>query len=201
MERVKFTRPTKRTPLLPTESAEEYERDRCGIERAIEPCDAIEQIYCDDFIYECQQMRRLQRWTTALLNTVFADAVHAVLRGLNELENINVDFVIGRACNDPIARATVSDILATHGLNDSAIEAGAFRRCTRDLTAIDRLLTSHVSRRDKGLQFIAFLREMKARHLQLAVKSAGGKGAVPRLDHRTTRHRHGKNGEQTTTHS
>ena len=172
---------------MPTESVEEYERDRSRIENAIEPCDAIEQIYFEDFVYDRLQMQRLQRWSSATLKTELVEAVYAILRDLNELENLDVEFVVGQWSTDPGARATVSDILAKHGLDDLAIEAEAFRRCSRDLSVIDQLLTSHASRRDKSLQFIAVLREMKARQRQLAAKSAVGNGGVPRIEHRTTK--------------
>ena len=187
MERVKLSRPRTRSPLLPTESVEEYERDRSRIENAIEPCDAIEQIYFEDFVHDRLQMQRLQRWSSATLKTELVEAVYAILRDLNELETLDVEFVVGHWSTDPGARATVSDILAKHGLDDSAIEAEAFRRCSRDLSVIDQLLTSHASRRDKSLQFIAVLREMKARQRQLAAKSAVGNGGVPRIEHRTTK--------------
>ena len=153
----------------------------------------IEQIYCDDFVYECQQMLRLQRWSTATLKTALVDAVYAVLRQLNELESIDVKFVIGKWSNDPVARAMVSDILAKHGLDDSAIEAEAFRRCSRDLIIIDQLLTSHGSRRDKALQLIAFHREMRARQRQHAAKNVV-EGEVARIEQLPTTHRQGKNG-------
>ena len=197
MERVKLVpRPVKRSPLLPTESVDEYERDRSRIEDAIDPCDAIEQIYFEDFAYERLQMLRLQRWNLATVKAALVEAVYAVLRELNELENIDVNVVVEQWCTDSVARATVSDILAKHGLDESAIEAEAFRRRSRDVTVIDQLLTSHASRRDKSLQSLAFFREMKARQRQLAAKSAVGNSGVPRLDHKAP---DGKNGQRTTT--
>ena len=187
MERVKLVpRPVKRSPLLPTESVEEYERDRSRIEDAIDPFDAIEQIYFEDFAYERLQMQRLQRWNLATFKAVWVEAVYAVLRELNELENVDVNGVVGRWCTDPDARATVLAILAKHGLDESAIEAEAFRRCPRDLTVIDQLLTSHASRRDKSLQSLTFYREMKARQRQLSAKSAIGNGGVARLGHKAS---------------
>jgi hypothetical protein len=105
MERVKlFPRPVKRSPLLPTESVEEYERDRSRIQGALDPCDAIEQIYFEDFAYERLQMRRLRRWNLATVKAELAEAVYAVLRELNELENIDVNVVVGQWCTDPVAR-------------------------------------------------------------------------------------------------
>jgi hypothetical protein len=187
MERVKLKfcpRPVKRSTLLPTESAEAYERDRSRIEEAINPCDAIEQIYFEDFAYKRVQMQRLQRWNLAAIKAELAEAVYAVLGELNELENTDVNDVVGQWCTNPVARATVSAILAKHGLDDSAIEAAAFRRCSRDLIAIDQLLTSHASGRDKSLQWLAFYREMKARQRQPSTKSAADHGGVAELDHK-----------------
>ena len=192
VERVKLFSPRKRSPLLPTESVEEYERDCCKIKNAIEPRDAIEQIIVEDFVYERLQMRRLQRWCAATLNTEFTEAVYTILRQLDEFENKDVDLV-ARCCTDPAARAAVSDRLAKHGLDDSAIEAEAFRRRSPDLTIIDQLLTSHGSRRDKALQLIAFYREMRARQRQHAAKNVV-EGEVARIEQLPTTHRQGKNG-------
>ena len=112
MERVKLARPRTQSPLLPTESVEEYERDRSRIENAIEPCDAIERIYFEDFVHERLQMQRLQRWTSATLKTVLVEAAYAILRDLNELETLDVE-VVGQWCTDPVARATVLAIRQT----------------------------------------------------------------------------------------
>ena len=191
MERVRLVpRAVKRSPLLPTESVEEYERDRCAMKEAIKPRDAIEQIYCDDLVDERLQTARLRRWRTAMMKTAFAEAVYAVLRDLDELENIDVDYVVREACIDSGDKAALSEILARHGLDVSAIELEAFRRCAPDLITIDQLLTSHSSRRDKAVQMISVLGEIKPRRPQLAPPA---NSRVPRL-------RSVKNGERTTTH-
>jgi hypothetical protein len=65
------------------------------------------------------------------------------LRGLDELENIDADFAAARANTDPVAQATLAEIIGRHGLDVSAIEAEAFRKCLPVWSAIDQLLTSH----------------------------------------------------------
>jgi hypothetical protein len=198
VERVKLFSLRKRSPLLPTESVEEYERDCCKIENALEPRDAIEQIFFEDFVYERLQMLRLQRWSSATLNTALTEAVYTILRHLDEFETKDVDLV-ARWCTDPAARAAVSDRLAKHGLDDSAIEAEAFRRCSPDLGTIHQSLTSHASRRDKGLQFMGFYRGMKARQLQHTAKNiVEGEGA--RIEPLSPTQQ-GKNGHRTATRS
>jgi hypothetical protein len=116
---------------------------------------------------------------------------YTILRQL-EFETKDVDLV-ARWCTDPVARAAASDRLAKHGLDDSAIEAEAFRRCSPDLGIIHQSLTSHASRRDKGLQFMGFYREMKARQFQHIAKNiVEGEGA--RIEQLPTTHRQAKNG-------
>jgi hypothetical protein len=180
-ERVRIIKPKKPSSLLPTESPEQYAQARCKIENAIQPGDAIEEIYCEDVVYERQQMQRLRRWATATLNAVFADAVHAILHTLGEVAQIDDTLLVGQLSNDQAAMAKLSEILAKHGLDVSVIESEAFRQCLLELCAIDRLLTSHGARRDRALQHITVLREIKARRPQLASKSAGGNGSVRRL--------------------
>jgi hypothetical protein len=93
-------------------------------------------------------MQRLRRVSLATTKNALVEVVYAALNELNELEHIDVDRVVDQWLIDQAAPAAVSAVLAKHGLDESAIEAEAFRRTSRDLIAIDQLLTSHASRRD-----------------------------------------------------
>jgi hypothetical protein len=60
----------------------------------------------------------------------------------------------------------VIEILERYGLDETAIEAAAFIRCSGKLAAVEQSEASHASRRDKTLPNLAFYREMIARPSQ-----------------------------------
>jgi hypothetical protein len=67
---------------------------------------------------------------------------------------------------DEAAKKLVTDLLASRGLDESAIEAQAMLNKARSLELIDRLLASAEARRIKALRFIAEYRESFAKHLR-----------------------------------
>jgi hypothetical protein len=71
--------------------------------------------------------------------------------------------------HDGKARIKVSNQLRKFGLDESAIEAGAFRMSCADLERVDRMLTLAESRRDRALRFIADYRQSLALQLRHSV--------------------------------
>lgn len=67
---------------------------------------------------------------------------------------------------DAKVRAEVSAILSDYKLDNSVIEATAFRLCVSELTLIEQLLASAEARRDRALHAIAFYRQSLAQRLR-----------------------------------
>jgi len=79
-----------------------------------------------------------------------------VLRGMLEKsdeEHLALDWFAS-----PQAKTRVADLLKKFGLDESAIEAEAFRKAADDIERIDHLLASAEARRDRALNSIAHYR-------------------------------------------
>jgi hypothetical protein len=165
---MKRVRPLPKTSpfVLPTESDEQFD-DQCrSINAAIKPRNRIEQMYADDISSADWQMLRLRRSANAIIKLALRESLFVLLRQLDVECSRAQGLAAACSCGDPGGKAEVSLILEQHGLDESAIEAGAIIASLSSLTAVDQLLTSNASRRDKGLSGIAFCREMEARQIQ-----------------------------------
>ena len=68
------------------------------------------------------------------------------------------------------------------GLDESALEAEAFRQRSADLMLIEQLLATAETRRDKALQTIAFYRQTLANTLREAAAHVIGNDSIPRIE-------------------
>jgi hypothetical protein len=167
MKRVRLLR--KISPfVLPTESEEQFDDERRSIHASINPRNRIEQMYADDISCSSWQMQRLSRAANAIIKLALPESLFVLLSQQLDVERSHAQKLVAAWSNgDPGAKAEVLSILGEHGLDESAIEAGAIIASLPNLAAIEQLLASNASRRDKGLSGIAFWREIEARQAQI----------------------------------
>ena len=151
--------------LLPTESAEQCENARLAFERALKPRDIIEQMQVDDLAYHNVKLNQRRRIAIAIFREALIHQLYDVL--VNELGAVkpaDASTLVSRwAQADANARVEVLEILKKYGVDEAALEAEAFVRCSGKLAAVEQSAASHGSRRDKALPNLAFYREMIAR--------------------------------------
>lgn len=160
--------PRNRSPLLATESAEQFEALRAKFWHDLKPRNEIERIYCEDFVSLVWDGLRLRRWKVAILNLAFGNALRELLIDkLYEFESgqKTVAYLDGWFADERVRRQ-ISEILAKYGLDESVIEAEAFRQCSAELTLIEQLLAAAESRRAKLLHCIGLYREGLAQQLR-----------------------------------
>lgn len=154
--------------LLTTESANEFEALRAEFKNYIKPQNPIERMYCDDVVNLVWDILRWRRWKLAILKLAFRGALYEVL--VNTLHEADSGPETADTCDrwftDAKLRQEASDILHKYKLDESAIEAEAFRRCASELTRIEQLLASAELRRDKALHAIAVYRANLAQQLR-----------------------------------
>jgi hypothetical protein len=162
-----------KSPLLITESADEFDALRDAFEREIRPHGIIEQMYVHDIISIVWEILRLRRCKVYMINAAFSDALEDLLtRLLREPEQAEYNVrdearYLARAWfTDKDAKKRVSEILSRFELDDSAIEAVAIRRLSSNLELLDRMLTSLESRRNKALGCVAEYRASLAQQLR-----------------------------------
>jgi hypothetical protein len=185
--------PIPATPLLLTESKHEFNLIREALDEQIKPHGIIEQMYVEDIAYLVWEILRLRRSKIAIVNLAFRAALKEVITQLlvkpgdlkfqvdEQSKNLAHEWF-----SDPDVKKQIVGLLREFNLDETAIEAEAFRKSADDLEGIDRLMASAEGRRDKALMCIAqyrgdfgaLLRESSDRLVDgkvLKIEHAGGK--------------------------
>jgi hypothetical protein len=179
-----------KSPLLITESADEFDALRDAFEREIKPRGIIEQMYVHDICAIVWELLRLRRCKAVIINSAFRGALeHLLVQLLKEpgQYSYNVEDQAETLAHgwfaDQEAKKQVSEILSRFDLDETAIEAEAIRRSSSDLELLDRMLTSLESRRNKALGCIAEYRASLAHQLrESADRMVDGKDVL-QLEH------------------
>jgi hypothetical protein len=149
-----------KSPLLITESAEEFEALRTAFEQEIRPRGIIEHMYVYDIACIVWEILRLRRGKASIINAAFRDAFADVLTkcltkpGKFQLvrghaEALTLDWFRGEE-----GKKRVAEILSQNGLDEYAIEGEAIKRSAAALELLDRMLASLERRRTRALQCI-----------------------------------------------
>src|SRR5262245_3612875 len=151
-----------KTPLLITESADEFDALRDAFEQEIQPRGIIEQMYVHDICAIVWEIVRLRRCKVVIINSAFRSALQSLLKqllrqpGQYEYDVEDEAEALAQAWfTDQEAKKQVSEILSKFDLDESAIEAEAIRSSSSDLELLDRMLTSLEARRNKALGCVA----------------------------------------------
>ena len=139
--------------LLSSDSQRRYNAVRDAVLQELEPRDFIEKIRVAELIEGEWETLRLRNFkaviVTAFRRPALQQLLNMLLPNANSGEN---DYLAERFFTNKEVRRKVGKILLEAGLNESSIDAEAFRLSIEDLTKIDRRLTELGSRRDKILQ-------------------------------------------------
>jgi hypothetical protein len=184
-----------KSPLLITESADEFDALRDAFEREIKPHGIIEQMYVNDISSIVWEILRLRRCKAVIINSAFRSALQDLLKqllrqpGQDEYQVEDEAEALAHAWfTDQEAKKRVSELLSRVKLDESAIEAEAIRRSSSDLDLLDRMLTSLESRRNKALGCVAEYRTSLAQQLRdSADRIIDGKGVLRLEDAASTR--------------
>jgi hypothetical protein len=161
------------SPLLITESGDEFDRVRDAFDQELKPRGIIEQMYLVDIAYITWEILRLRRCKAAIINSRIRVALVALLKqalrkpGEYALEvEDEADRLASAWSSDPAAKRQVSELLKDFQLDESAIEAEVIRTSAADLELIDRLLASSESRRNRAFRCLADYRGGWGRQLR-----------------------------------
>jgi hypothetical protein len=175
-----------KSPLLITESADEFDALRDAFEQEIKPRGIIEQMYVHDICAIVWEILRLRRCKVVIINSAFRSALQNLLMQLLK-EPGESDFDVRHDAQalaqgwftDKEAHKQVLETLSRFKLDESAIEAEAISKSSADLELFDRMLSSLESRRDKALGCVAEYRASLAHQLrQSADRITDGKGVL-----------------------
>jgi hypothetical protein len=165
MKHEKAAPPKRAHYVLPTESAEQFVNEHLAFENAIKPRDKIEQMLVEDIAHHNWRISQRRRLAFAIFKEALTEALHDLLtRQLGALDRLGAQDLVRRWVEGEVtAKAKVVEMLGRHGLDETAIEAEAYLRCSSELATVEQSEASHAARRDKVLPNLAFYREMVAR--------------------------------------
>jgi hypothetical protein len=164
------------TPVLITESKEDYEAIYKDIERRVRPQDIIEQFEASNVSWLVWDVLRYQRSKIAIINAGMRSALEQIfdqlLRdpGTDHYGQISeeAEELAWKWFRDPKAKQKGCKLLAEFQLDESAIEATAIRNALAQIEPLDKLIASAEARLHQALRFIAEYRENLARRLSEA---------------------------------
>jgi hypothetical protein len=156
-------------PLLPGESAQDYQNLTDRLSADVRPKDTIEELFLRDVIDLTWEVMRLRRLRDAFLAANVSEGLRSVLATITDIA-IAEDLVEGWKLRKPKAMKSIDDYLASHGLTMDAAHAETFARFSQEMETINRLLTGAEARRNQTLREIerhrAALASATARALQ-----------------------------------
>jgi hypothetical protein len=161
-----------KSPLLITESADEFDALRDAFEREIKPRGIIEQMYVHDISAIVWEILRLRRCKVIIINSAFRSALENLLvqlrqPGQQDFQARDPARELAQAWfTDKEAKNQVSELLSRFDLDESAIEAEAIRKSSSDLELLDGMLASLETRRNKALGCVAEYRASLAHRLR-----------------------------------
>jgi hypothetical protein len=158
---------TQKVPaLLTTESRNEFLSFRKGFYDEIQPSHPTEAHYVDWIVMLAWEVPRLLRTKAGLINGALLEALKNLLeqvlssQGLSYSERKKViKNLAARWFVDDAAKAEVAALLAKLGLDETSIEAEAYRLRAAEIESVDRFLTTKQQSLEKALRFIGKLRK------------------------------------------
>jgi hypothetical protein len=154
--------------LTITESSKDIALLRERLNQEIKPKGYIEQMLVDDVIALSLEFARLRRWSAAILNAAGLPALQGLLAQLLCAEDYEFPYEKDRGAeqlartwfdDDEDAKTEVAELLAKFGLDESAIEAEAYRLRADDLDRLNVTLTRLEVQRENLLRLFADYRK------------------------------------------
>ena len=157
------------TPLLISESEDEFEALRSNLIEEINPRGIIEHMCVADIAEIVWESRRLHRCKAVMINMHYSAALKSLLRNVLVGDVVDYDHaeVLAQTWfTDKKAKKEVAEILRRFHLDESAIEAQAIKSVASELEILDKRLMSLETRRNRAIRNIAEYRESFARKVR-----------------------------------
>jgi hypothetical protein len=136
--------------LLSFESPRDFRQLDEEIRRHICPQDILDEIWTCEIVEGEWETLRLRRHKVQLVRLAKLDALRTLLRSISaDTDDDEIDELARRSFTNKAIRNQVNSSLRSIGLDESAVEAEAYRSSIADLMAIDRRLVELAVRRDK----------------------------------------------------
>jgi len=166
------------SPVLITESADEFSGLRDALKDQFKPQGAFEHFRVDEIAALMWEIRRYRRAKTILINSAYREALENLLKrvcrepgeSFSGIQEYTDDLAHKWFGNDESAKQEVLEKLASFKLDENAIEAEAMSIMAADLETFDRSLASQEWCLNKALRSLAEFRGGLGRHLHATVE-------------------------------
>ena len=175
----------RRDGLLTTESKKEFTRRLQELSDYLKPTGALEKYYADDIAHSNWLADRYDRAEAGLWNRALIEALENLLKDLLPQDEYKTHFDLEQAASDFAHRyfhdseikAEVTELLRNFRLDETVIEAEAYRLRSAELEALNRMKAFQFGRRDKNVFMLAEIRQNAC----LQPNSDAGEDKVPQL--------------------
>jgi hypothetical protein len=178
-------------PVLITESAKSFASLRKTRHDQFQPSSIIERELVDDLAALSWEIERYRRLKSAIFNNALREALQQILKQLVRCRDYEhqraVEDLADRWFTDKDAKTEVAELFREYQLDETAIEAEAFRLRADDLERLDGMLALAMARRDRTLYLIAEYRNSLAKVLEKASDGVLEESDVPQLAARFAR--------------
>jgi hypothetical protein len=151
--------------LLTTESRDEFAQLRKAVHEDMQPSGPIEEYYVDVAVALIWEISRLRRIKCEILNSAFFEALQKLLQQV--MTGFQYDHQRKHAAEDLARRwfadqdvkVEVARLLGQHGLDETTVEAEAFRLRAESIHGVDLLLSAKEIALERALRFLGKLRK------------------------------------------
>lgn len=152
------------SPILDGEDEQDFANFQMSCIHAIQPANAIEEVWVMDFINYTWEALRLRRMKVALIHSNRQKAVQDLLESHSPGFNPTITATAEAwAKGNKKSVKHVDEFLKSHGLDDGAIVANALQLCIQNFERLDKLIASYDFRRDKAIRELEQRRELLSR--------------------------------------
>lgn len=158
--------------LIDGEARADYDAFFEQCRTAVQPEDAIEEIWLRDFINYAWEINRLQRMKAALIQSARRYAVERILSGYCDPDGEPTTYARAQTISyawslgDSDAVEYVNSVLRANDLNIDAIMTKAITSKLKDLERLDKLIDAYTTRRDGALRQMEKRRDQISKRLQ-----------------------------------
>jgi hypothetical protein len=168
--------------LIPGEKLEDCEALHARVLAAVEPRDALEELWVEDVAVLTWEIKRLRRIKAGIIRTGMASALKPLLQPAGDYLAVS-DLVDRWSIRDPAAVRKVDEVLATMQLTMDDVAARAMELKIRTVDTVNAMVMQAETRRKAALREIERRRDLLAARLRAAaaIEDAEFEEVPPRI--------------------
>jgi hypothetical protein len=160
-------------PLLPNESAADYEGLKARLRAKIMPRDVVEEIWLRDILDLQWEVLRMRRLKSRILSSSSPSGLGSLLHRRANYRDVEA-LVQGWSQGNKESIKQVDRLLKQLGLSHDDVDAHSLLKTLDPLERIDRMIAQAEARRNNALREIEKSRETAARRMRAALSEEDG---------------------------